>query len=904
MESEPLARACELAFAVARQGVEATPPIEPPVAMRSFLYVPQLPRRAMSVAQRVIDEDPEFRSRVAAQATEQNVGRDGYLWLHRPSGWDSDPSFGRADTSQLVAGQAVPRPTSSLPDLSKHAGQSVLEPIVPDPVPSPDALAAPATAPVPPPAPPSAPAPSTGSIPPPPPPPPPASPVDAAPAPSTPSGAPAPADTRASIEEELASLRGLVARLAEERQNTTAPVAGLETEVEERRAESNALATQLTSANSDLQNARAERDRAMTDREGLLARQRELEAELQSLRAQIEQSRTAAADVEAERTNTLTSLEQAQADLADAQRLIGEAAETESGLRNQLDAAVAERDAAWRDASSLRVERDQLSDRVRVAEQARVDLEAQLDDVSGQWQELKVEIQTLADERRAVEAALDDLARTRETSAAERRSLFNDLASQLGQVEAERDHLASQIDIMRARITGTRSALDTATQSLSGEVDSADAAANESVAAIGNLDATLGQVHERLTNLGSAIDSELSSPTSTDAEASPSFDVETSPSVDGVASDAAEGADAPGMGFGIPQPPMPPGAPDAEIEIGGFLPDDVEIEQPTGRTDATLFGNPREMKETHLFGDPAPATDETDDTDDEIIDAEMADAEFVADKLADADEIVDDEMVDAEFVAPATGEAAIEDAFLAGDDDLDPVDDDVATSDVASFYDGRSSADDDQALANVMASYGFGADDDETDAPVDESDAPYGDADEATDEVTFDISDTSSFIDPDAGRYEPVAEPSAMIPDDAEARRIASTPDMVMLIDGDAAATMGWRDSALADRRRYLLEKLDQVTGEYGPAVDVVFDPAVGGEDQMPAPTKVRRRLIQPGMTPGQKLSELVDSYPSHFPIAVVSDQDDLKAQMRLRSVETLDVVQLLDLIVNLPEVD
>ncbi len=77
-----LQRACELAFAVAREDAEADPAVEPPGDMRSFLYLARLPRRAIAVAQQAIEDDSEFRSRVASRASESDVGRAGYLWLH------------------------------------------------------------------------------------------------------------------------------------------------------------------------------------------------------------------------------------------------------------------------------------------------------------------------------------------------------------------------------------------------------------------------------------------------------------------------------------------------------------------------------------------------------------------------------------------------------------------------------------------------------------------------------------------------------------------------------------------------------------------------------------------------------------------------------------------------------
>ncbi len=57
MDSQDLNRACELAFLVAREGVEQDPPIDPPGPMRMFLYVRQFPQRALTVARQVLADD-------------------------------------------------------------------------------------------------------------------------------------------------------------------------------------------------------------------------------------------------------------------------------------------------------------------------------------------------------------------------------------------------------------------------------------------------------------------------------------------------------------------------------------------------------------------------------------------------------------------------------------------------------------------------------------------------------------------------------------------------------------------------------------------------------------------------------------------------------------------------------
>ena len=51
----------------------------------------KLSRTSIVTIQKAIDRDDDFRARVAAQATEEAVGRAGHLWLTRPDGWEDDP---------------------------------------------------------------------------------------------------------------------------------------------------------------------------------------------------------------------------------------------------------------------------------------------------------------------------------------------------------------------------------------------------------------------------------------------------------------------------------------------------------------------------------------------------------------------------------------------------------------------------------------------------------------------------------------------------------------------------------------------------------------------------------------------------------------------------------------------
>lgn len=82
--------ALEAAVAVARDGEDATPAVPAPAPLRPFLQFTKLPAKAVGAARRAVDSDEEFRVRVAEIVSEEVVGRAGWLWLTRPSGWEED----------------------------------------------------------------------------------------------------------------------------------------------------------------------------------------------------------------------------------------------------------------------------------------------------------------------------------------------------------------------------------------------------------------------------------------------------------------------------------------------------------------------------------------------------------------------------------------------------------------------------------------------------------------------------------------------------------------------------------------------------------------------------------------------------------------------------------------------
>src|SRR5207302_1698313 len=63
-------QALELAWAVARVGLGAAPPVEPPRLLRPLLSFRRLPAQALETVRRALEDDAEFRARVAGDADE------------------------------------------------------------------------------------------------------------------------------------------------------------------------------------------------------------------------------------------------------------------------------------------------------------------------------------------------------------------------------------------------------------------------------------------------------------------------------------------------------------------------------------------------------------------------------------------------------------------------------------------------------------------------------------------------------------------------------------------------------------------------------------------------------------------------------------------------------------------
>ena len=124
------------------------------------------------------------------------------------------------------------------------------------------------------------------------------------------------------------------------------------------------------------------------------------------------------------------------------------------------------------------------------------------------------------------------------------------------------------------------------------------------------------------------------------------------------------------------------------------------------------------------------------------------------------------------------------------------------------------------------------------------------------------------------------------------------TVDVVVLVDGDAVAEMGWPTLTLTDRRGAIVEYLEGLAASTGAAADVVFDGNIGGEESLPSSLGVRVRLTAPLVTPVIALAELIDDYPIEWPVVVVSDEGFLASEAASRGASQLSNSQLLDLFI------
>lgn len=97
---QSIAPALELAVLVARMSAQVRPPLPVPKGLRPVVRFAKLPASARAGVRKVIDEDEDFRGRVAVGADEAGLPRPAWLFLRRPEGW-------QGELAELVRGAAA-----------------------------------------------------------------------------------------------------------------------------------------------------------------------------------------------------------------------------------------------------------------------------------------------------------------------------------------------------------------------------------------------------------------------------------------------------------------------------------------------------------------------------------------------------------------------------------------------------------------------------------------------------------------------------------------------------------------------------------------------------------------------------------------------------------------------------
>lgn len=127
LDHRRLRSALEFALVIVAEGQKVKPPIPYPAALKPFLRQPRVPTAALGKIRRAIEDDPVFRTRLAAGALPELVDPIGIEWLQRADGWeqriqglvaaadeaavqaDDESALRRADRRRAAAEQAAAR---------------------------------------------------------------------------------------------------------------------------------------------------------------------------------------------------------------------------------------------------------------------------------------------------------------------------------------------------------------------------------------------------------------------------------------------------------------------------------------------------------------------------------------------------------------------------------------------------------------------------------------------------------------------------------------------------------------------------------------------------------------------------------------------------------------------------
>ena len=909
MDSQELNRACELAFRVAREGVEQDPPIDPPASMRMFLYVRQYPQRALTVARQVLSEDEAFRARVAAEATEENVGGVAFAWLNGNGEIASD-SEAVSDADTLTEATASADSVDSDDTAVDHDGPVTKESIRSEM----DELKS-----------------LVGQL----------------------------SDERDAVGSEV---QGLAGRL-EESEGSAGLSSALASATTTAGSTSSSLSTQIRGLHADLKHARSERDHAQEAKELAILDHAELAEELESLRtlagsarvqltdleSKVDAVATEKAQLESEKNQLAAERETLSSDKDSLSAEVEEAATKLAASEEKLTLAATNLEELTTELETARSSAGVSVGELQAAVSARAAMESHVDALGGAQAKAQAEMER-------VNSALSD----KTASDAEK---IETLKVALVSVTAERDALQAKLESVRATVNslqGEMAKLDT-------NMTDAESVANVLNERMEELQSSVDAMPSDSEIVGDLTQFEAPENPEFAEHVAPSFaaPVVTEPeSIDDVADEVAETvssfdddqleedvndvADEAPAGTDVVESADDSDEDDGDLAEAEILETEdsvVEAEEPVlvelevednaelvpdemiNQVDADDFmHNLEEVDADSTVVSPLVMSDTADDVD-------VADALAIYEPPTELDSSDPDVTeLDDEVEAAAVGESS--ETELPEIEDIDEVHALVADT-VASFEpnetdylpgsdvsaeaaaDAGASADrggltslfststtTDFADAELGAS-DFEIDDSESDGGTERgllATAGIGLAgatawmpgrDEVAPEQLADPASEGSAL----GRG-PISVPGELATDSlATARHIVNTENAVLLVDGDPVAAMGWPSVDRVEQRRNLVHYLSVMAGTSGAAPDVLLDRDFG-VDRLPDSRSVRVRVTNEEGSVLAQIVSLIDTYPTEWPVVVITDNMDLAAEAAMKGATLLDNGQLLDLFI------
>ena len=121
-------------------------------------------------------------------------------------------------------------------------------------------------------------------------------------------------------------------------------------------------------------------------------------------------------------------------------------------------------------------------------------------------------------------------------------------------------------------------------------------------------------------------------------------------------------------------------------------------------------------------------------------------------------------------------------------------------------------------------------------------------------------------------------------------------PKVMLLVDGDGVADLGWSGYPMPVRRRSLVDNVAVICAEFGASAQVVFDSSISLRcPHSQREQSVEVRLSNEVTTPGAAIVELVERHSANRPLVVVSPDPTLGGRNGHRA-EPLATTELLDL--------